>query len=202
MRPAEAFKIAGYLNVHLRASKTIGQIAAETHIDVDKVRRVYDTFRHEIDGAMRDQDFQELGFQWIDTNPIIYGDGCATCGGERTGRRTVYCSDDCRDRLAGRLYDGVHWIRRAVVKLRGAVCAHCGEILASPVKPGGPDYPNYELIDIDHVVALVDGGTDHLDNLQVLCKACHREKSAIDARLRSGRLHKDFPVATPTLEGL
>lgn len=144
----------------------------------------------------------ELGFDWSDTNPIIYNDRCATCGGERTGRRTVYCSEICANLLGWRIYGNSNWIRRAVAKRRGAVCASCGEKLASVVKEGGPEYPNYDQMDIDHIRPLSEGGTDHADNLQVLCKPCHRQKSAVDARRRSKRLHKEFPVSTPVLGGL
>mgnify|MGYP003345949436 CR=1 FL=1 len=30
---------------------------------------------------------------------------------------------------------------------------------------------------VDHVVPLEDGGTDHPDNLQTLCEACHGRKT-------------------------
>lgn len=144
---------------------------------------------------------EDLGFQWSDTNPIVYNDRCATCGGERKGRRTVYCSDECNWALQGRIYANVHWIRRAVVKRGGAICAGCGEKLSSPVRPGGPEYPDYDRIDIDHIVALIDGGTDHADNLQVLCRDCHKLKSKKDWRKRCGKSN-DMPATTPTLEGI
>ena len=32
----------------------------------------------------------------------------------------------------------------------------------------------------DHVIALVNGGTDTEDNTQALCAECHREKTAAD----------------------
>lgn len=144
----------------------------------------------------------ELGFHYSDSNPAIYGNGCAACCGPLPKRRRAYCSDECASALQGRIYFNSNWIRRAVVNRRGAACAICGEKLSSPVKPSGPDYPLYDLIDIDHIVPLVEGGTDHADNLQVLCKPCHKTKSAADARRRSKCLHMELPVATPPLEGL
>lgn len=41
---------------------------------------------------------------------------------------------------------------------------------------------------VDHIVPKVDGGTDDLDNLQSICKACHDAKTAGEAaRGRRGR---------------
>lgn len=58
MRPSEAFKLAGYLNIHLRTQKTLGEIAAEVHVDVDKLRRIKNTFEREINVAMQAVEFQ------------------------------------------------------------------------------------------------------------------------------------------------
>lgn len=33
---------------------------------------------------------------------------------------------------------------------------------------------------VDHIIALVNGGTDTADNRQSLCDACHRDKTALD----------------------
>ncbi len=45
-------------------------------------------------------------------------------------------------------------------------------------------------LQIDHIVALAQGGTNDLSNLQTLCAKCNREKSAkIDTRFR--RLYSD-----------
>jgi 5-methylcytosine-specific restriction protein A len=34
--------------------------------------------------------------------------------------------------------------------------------------------------EVDHIIALCNGGTDTADNRQSLCVACHRDKTAID----------------------
>lgn len=39
-------------------------------------------------------------------------------------------------------------------------------------------------LEIDHVKALADGGHDIAENLQVLCKLCHRAKSAAENKAR------------------
>ena len=42
--------------------------------------------------------------------------------------------------------------------------------------------------DVDHVIALENGGTDHDDNLQLLCEWCHKPKTADDhAQAAHGR---------------
>ena len=33
---------------------------------------------------------------------------------------------------------------------------------------------------VDHIVALCNGGTDDDDNLQVICRPCHEDKTARD----------------------
>jgi 5-methylcytosine-specific restriction endonuclease McrA len=39
--------------------------------------------------------------------------------------------------------------------------------------------------DVDHVVALVNGGTNDDDNLELVCHECHRVKTASDAGRRA-----------------
>lgn len=50
----------------------------------------------------------------------------------------------------------------------GAACAHCGRVIT---------LREYEL---DHIVALHNGGVDEAGNVQVLCKACHADKTDTD----------------------
>jgi 5-methylcytosine-specific restriction protein A len=62
------------------------------------------------------------------------------------------------------------------MRIRDAVMARdCGLCVACQAK--GKITPGAE---IDHKVALVNGGDDNPDNLQTLCKECHREKTAQD----------------------
>lgn len=39
----------------------------------------------------------------------------------------------------------------------------------------------------DHIVPLVDGGTFDIENLQTLCLACHKQKTAREASARAGK---------------
>lgn len=40
-------------------------------------------------------------------------------------------------------------------------------------------------LEADHIVALADGGAHALENLQTLCKPCHKSKTLRDAARRS-----------------
>jgi 5-methylcytosine-specific restriction protein A len=44
---------------------------------------------------------------------------------------------------------------------------------------------------VDHVVALVDGGTHARENLQGLCRSCHATKTAEDGRRRAHVASRD-----------
>jgi len=70
---------------------------------------------------------------------------------------------------------GRKWMRiREGVLRANPLCVECqrrGELAAAA--------------EVDHVVALADGGTDDL--LQSLCKTCHDAKSAAEANARAGR---------------
>lgn len=46
--------------------------------------------------------------------------------------------------------------------------------------------PNY-LLDIDHIIAEKNGGINHPDNVQTICKLCHRTKSMIDGDFDNNR---------------
>ena len=60
-------------------------------------------------------------------------------------------------------------VRLRVFDAHGGKCAECGMKL-------GPATP----WDLDHTVALVNGGENAEGNLRPLCKPCHRGKSAED----------------------
>lgn len=116
------------------------------------------------------------------TPPVPLGNGaCGMCGTVLEGRRRSWCSSWCEDlaaicstSAAARVY---LWSRD-----RG-VCAHC--------PPDTPPWPRHTLDpggvngwEVDHIVALIDGGAYTPDNLQTLCVVHHRLKSAGEARCR------------------
>jgi 5-methylcytosine-specific restriction endonuclease McrA len=49
-------------------------------------------------------------------------------------------------------------------------------------------HPRRSLWELDHVRPLIEGGGHDLSNLQTLCVPCHRRKSALESRERSGLL--------------
>ena len=59
-------------------------------------------------------------------------------------------------------------IRRQLDRARFGVCWWCG------------DYGPACWLDVDHDTPLLSGGTDTLDNCQVLCKTCHGVKTAAE----------------------
>ena len=71
-------------------------------------------------------------------------------------------------------------IRWAVLERDGFACQYCGQF--APVVR----------LEVDHVVAFADGGTDELSNLVTACYACNRGKEAYRASLyRSTRARAD-----------
>jgi len=69
-------------------------------------------------------------------------------------------------------------LRKAALRRDGWACRSCGLVDRSG-----------RLLDADHVVESVDGGSNELWNLQTLCKTCHARKSkeAAQARLAAAR---------------
>ena len=52
-------------------------------------------------------------------------------------------------------------VREAVFKRDNYCCVKCGST---------------KNLEVDHKVSLANGGTDHIDNLQTLCRDCNRRK--------------------------
>jgi 5-methylcytosine-specific restriction endonuclease McrA len=68
-----------------------------------------------------------------------------------------------RNRL-GKIIRNLKFETRTYLKeMAGFRCAICKEVSSH--------------LEVDHIRPLWDGGTDELENLQVLCYECHKEKS-------------------------
>lgn len=135
----------------------------------------------------------EHGWPPIPTYPDYHTPGtCKTCATPLTGRQRSFCGNPvCRTRYIHRLYTGVHWIHRFLVVRDGCACKGCGEVYEKPLVIGGPLYPVPGLLEKDHIVPLIDGGTEAPDNYQLLCCGCHRRKTIAENRRRTRKGQPD-----------
>jgi len=77
-------------------------------------------------------------------------------------RKACTCKNSKRPTAHARGY-GRKWRElRSLVITRDPICRLCRDQLT---------------IEVDHIVRKADGGTDDLNNLQGLCKACHQDKT-------------------------
>jgi 5-methylcytosine-specific restriction endonuclease McrA len=126
---------------------------------------------------------KEFGFEPLNCWGRFAPEGhCNGCGEALTGRKTAYCSRDCRFFVQAVLYVNVHWMKRHIAVRDGTVCRMCGEKfeVQVPWKEGGPLIPKASALELDHICPVMAGGTDHADNLQLLCPSCHEQKTAQD----------------------
>ncbi|MEV6908097.1 HNH endonuclease signature motif containing protein [Amycolatopsis sp. NPDC051071] len=96
---------------------------------------------------------------------------CMTC--PRTavlgGAHCERCGGGHRRKAGDRVRQAV---RRAVNRAGRARCRGCGHTFPARV------------VQVDHVRPLRDGGRDEPGNIQVLCTACHRDKTEDENRRR------------------
>ena len=86
---------------------------------------------------------------------------CVVCG--RVIKDGSYC--DLHD-TRGQYDDPAYRTHRELALVRdGMRCVACG---------------SYGPLEVDHVVPLSQGGGNDLDNLQVMCRSCHRAKTQAD----------------------
>jgi 5-methylcytosine-specific restriction endonuclease McrA len=105
---------------------------------------------------------------------------CQSCGKKfhrkhhKKSHVPKYCSKSCSNRGRAGTYEygsyqqprnKAHKSRVLKLKLakdRGACCERCGE-------------DNFYVLEVHHVIEKAKGGTDDLDNLELLCGNCHNE---------------------------
>ncbi|WP_330299919.1 HNH endonuclease [Streptomyces sp. NBC_00503] len=101
------------------------------------------------------------------TEPATHRGRCEAHHKEYEGRASVRARRKRRQLLAGG-NDAARRLRRTIRKAGRARCARClRDVLASA-------------IDIDHVQPLALGGEDVDDNVQTLCRGCHKLKTRED----------------------
>jgi 5-methylcytosine-specific restriction endonuclease McrA len=107
---------------------------------------------------------------------------------------------------------GIKWRQRtfaALVERDGGYCADCGTVdrtiwrqmgTWSGEQWGESPWENWRYtqvhptsnLEVEHLVALSDGGDNSLGNLRLLCVACHKRKTSAE---RSSRLKRLFAEA-------
>lgn len=131
---------------------------------------------------------------------------CCWCHEEMPPRKQRFCSSTCASE-----YQRMVWpsVRRPYIHARdGWACQLCGTMLpqwadlrrslwwvlwhedrelasACVAVADELDWPRFdEPYEVDHIVALVEGGSNHPSNLRTLCEECHRiETAALRRRL-------------------
>lgn len=74
-------------------------------------------------------------------------------------------------------------LRDAILDRDGHVCQLCGVAVRRSKRDKYDADP--DLAEIDHIVAVKDGGTNDPQNLQALCLGCNRKKAGADVRRRN-----------------
>lgn len=103
---------------------------------------------------------------------------CRWCGGALSGRQRDYCGSDCMWAYSRAVYwDGASGLRRFVIARDRFACRLCGTV-SETINEHGMRIPRARGLEVDHIVPVADGGTDHVDNLRTLCTDCHRGVTA------------------------
>lgn len=91
------------------------------------------------------------------------------CGVKLTGRKTSWASENCSGKALNHFHviQGVgSIIRQQLFRRDGGQCCNCGKVCAE------------DEWDADHIIEVKNGGGGcGLENLQTLCKTCHKAKT-------------------------
>lgn len=102
--------------------------------------------------------------------PYIDPKRCRMCNKELTGRQLKWCGSGCNAEFGRSCgwYVRIDGYYQNKAKHDGTLtCEKCGK-----TKFGWEEY------DIDHVIPVALGGSHGPENLQLLCRECHRKKTA------------------------
>lgn len=120
--------------------------------------------------------------------------GCARCGAEFNPDHLsqTFCSQACywlsmrsdRFPVAGPRYDQnfTKAQKRMILERDGAACRRCGTT-------GN--------LEFDHVIPVHVGGTNNIENSQILCRTCHRQKTDEELRRAATRQRVNQDTACP-----
>lgn len=96
--------------------------------------------------------------------------GCAICKGQR-----FHPELPPANRLQGKTPSGYELARNKLAIMKATWTPQSG--LRGPVPPipeyWGPYNPVARAWEVDHIIPVANGGTDHPANLRLLCRACH-----------------------------
>lgn len=120
---------------------------------------------------------------------------CPNCGATIDNARKVWCQPGCRDSITllcqeygYPAHSSRSWILAAWLDFpKPTSCSDCGFT--------GP----WNSFELDHILALVNGGKDHLSNWQFLCRSCHKDKTRKDLGLMARR--RRIGLAQTTIYG-
>jgi len=121
---------------------------------------------------------------------------CPVCAkphekGIRTGSNGEYvqpCSKDCRIEFWDNVIYGAAGLRKATFKRDNYTCVKCGRGVEHKSDPAKP----YLDGDADHIEPIALGGDQwDLDNLQTLCRECHKKKTREDIRRIARKRHDE-----------
>ena len=98
--------------------------------------------------------------------------------------------------------------RDLILDRQKRICPLCNKPLPSSEMTSGVDgVPGWTMtgpFEVDHVLPLELGGADHIDNMQALCRPCHRQKTRDDVRriAKARRIRKREAGLAPKKRGL
>lgn len=114
---------------------------------------------------------------------------CRECGKQASvgygNKLRVFCSHKCREVNGERIQRSAHHAKRRGVTITeyfdpfivferdGWICQLCG--CGTPLSQRGTRAPNAP--ELDHILAIADGGQHTQENTQLLCRHCNREKA-------------------------
>lgn len=92
---------------------------------------------------------------------------CRGCGGDVPKGRRTWCGSECNEK------HNPFFVNRAAWERDGGKCRGCGDQLTR-VRRG----MFIKLVEYDHIIPFSEGGKTVLENIQCLCRECHKKKTA------------------------